>query len=134
MSCCSKIYVVEKFVGNTHGWTIATYDCAEIRDICDFNSVFQKELDFTFDAEEDPFEYYDSPMKYAPLPDVVHFLKEVIKEQERVYGKDNVWRRLKPLYKLLKAFNNSRWISTEDMKKRYYRNGGWEMFVVCRNY
>jgi len=98
------------------------YDCGSIDMVCDFQSVFQDKVNFNIFINEQ-LEY----LRCAKLQDVLHFLKEVIKDQEKFYGKGRSWRRLKPLYKLLKGFNNPQWNVTNKF-------GTYEMLVVRCEY
>lgn len=124
-----EIYIVEKCRSNNSCNVIASFDCACINDICDFESIFEKPVNFEIDIN------HSQPLYYAYVQDVVHFLKEIIKEREALFGKGNIWRRLKPLYKLVKGFNNKQWI-TDKIKnhEKYFGNNGYDMFVVYRRY
>ena len=130
MKNCIKIYIVEKYRSNKNCDIIATFDCGCISDVCDFESLFENHVDFNIETDN-----YNKPLYYAYLQDVVHFLKEVIKEKEKLFGKGHIWRRLKPLYKTLKSFNNKFWI-TDKMKnhEKYYGKNGYDMLVVCQRY
>lgn len=106
-----KIYIAEKYNYVDETSIIAMFDCANIDDICNFEELFDDENYIYMNNEK---------CQYKTLESMLIYIKAIIKEQEVFYGKGHkIWRRLKPLYKLLKSFNNKQWTDVIVIKKNY---------------
>ena len=105
----SKVYIINRNRVSKYGEIIAMFNCGGMGQ--DFKDLFQIEIDFRAYHEDGntliKLDDYGYVCKYAYIDDVQEWLKHKIKEEERMIG--NCYRRLKPLYKLLKAFNNKHW-------------------------
>lgn len=102
----SKVYIINKNKKNQIGEIIAMFDCCYMEK--DFVDLFQNEIDFQIHEKNvQSIDEYGNPCKYAYVGEVKKWLKHKIENEKLTIG--CCYRRLKPLYKLLKAFNNKDW-------------------------
>ena len=85
----------------------------------DFYDLFTYPIDFNvFNdggelIEEDA---YGDICSYAYLKDFLDWLEPFYKKEKRINGKYGMYRRIRPLYKLLKSFDNPQWVDKEGDK------------------
>ena len=105
----SRVYIINRNRVSKYGEIIAMFNCRYMGQ--DFKDLFQTEIDFRAYHEDGntqiKLDDYGYVCKYAYAEDVQEWLKHKIKEEKRTVG--GCYRRLKPLYKLLKTFNNKHW-------------------------
>lgn len=104
----SKVYIINRNKQNQFGEIIAMFDCRYMDK--DFVDLFQNEIDFQIHEKLQRIDVIDengNSCKYAYISEVKKWLKHKIKNEELTMG--CCYRRLKPLYKLLKAFSNKNW-------------------------
>ena len=113
----SKIYIIEKRRNSDYGSVVAMMDLCKFDYDSGFHDLFVHPIDF--DAYYDDGntlikeDRYNTLCHYAYLEDVMKWLKPYYKEKKRQYGKHGMYRRLRPMYNLLKSYNNGQWITNK---------------------
>lgn len=122
----SKVYIISKRKDSDFGEVIAMFDCCCMKH--GFTDLFRTPINFTcyqYDGntkiEKDG---YGEICKYTDIHEVIQWLKHEIEyEKESTCA---IYRRLKPLYELLKAFDNNDWMGVY--------NNVFEMLVLHYGY
>ena len=110
----SRLYIISKRKDSNYGEVIAMINMCKMSN-SDFFDLFVYPIDF--DAYHDDGntlineDGYRDICSYAYLKDVLEWLEPYYKEQKERYGKKRMYRRIRPLYKFLKSFDNEQWIS-----------------------
>lgn len=114
----SRLYIISKREDSNLGLVVATMDMCKL-DEGDFYDLFTYPIDFNvFNdggelIEEDA---YGDICSYAYLKDFLDWLEPFYKKEKRLHGKYGMYRRIRPLYKLLKSFDNPQWVDKEGDK------------------
>ena len=125
----SRVYIISKNKNSDFGEVIAMYDCSCMSN--GFTSLFDKPIDFRIYNDNDKIiikDKYGEICKYTDIHEVIQWLKHEMKYQRENIGA--VYRRLNPLYRLLKAFDNNAWI----YKSTGVYNNDFEMLVIHYGY
>ena len=108
----SRLYIIEKDKDSNFGEVIATINMCKMNDN-KFKNLFTRPIDFLAFHDDGNTridkDTYDEICTYAYLEEVLDWLEPYYKSEKATYGTYNMYRRLRPLYKLLKSFNNSNW-------------------------
>ena len=113
----SRLYIISKRKESNFGDVVAMMDMCKMGDN-DFFDLFTYPIDF--DAYHDdgntPIkeDSYGNICSYAYLKDVLEWLEPYYKRLKRADGKYGVYRRIRPLYKFLKSFNNPQWVNNNN--------------------
>ena len=107
----SRIYVVyphkHEYNGNAHIWAekLACMDLAKMGYENGWRNLFKKDIEYKLYVNDTDTEFdtdmYGEHLKSCPIQEVINWLE---KEMER-----SDYRRLKPLYALLKAYDPEHW-------------------------
>lgn len=102
----SKIFIVNvhRFKDNhVYAEIIAIMNMCKME--TSFHNLFKTEIDYEIYAEDDNHttstDRYGEKIKFAPIDNVIKWLKSAIKKDD--------YRRLKPLLKLLTGFDEEKW-------------------------
>lgn len=111
----SRVYIISKCKISEYSEVVAMIDLGKL-DNSDFYDLFTCPIDFRAYHDDGNTlireDRYGDLCSYAYLHDVLEWLKPYYKEQKKIYnGKYRMYRRLRPLYELLKSFDNPQWVN-----------------------
>ena len=115
----SRLYIISKRRDSDFGEVIAMMDMCKMNNDF-FYDLFTHPIDFRAYHDDGNTlideDNYGDICSYAYLQDVLEWLKSYYKEQKKLHDKYNMYRRIRPLYKLLKSFDNPQWVDKEGDK------------------